>query len=74
MTILASYLEGKDITKREWQIINCWAEGMSYKESGVYLRIEANTVKSHARRIFKKLGAVNQAQAVAIAFRNGLIE
>ena len=35
--------------------------------------LSEDTVKTHARRLFRKLGARDRAQAVAVGFRRGLV-
>ena len=37
------------------------------------LFVSEDTVKTHARRMFRKLGARDRAHAVAEAFRSGLV-
>ena len=37
------------------------------------LFLSEDTVKTHARRLFKKLGASDRAHAVALGFRWGLV-
>lgn len=47
--------------------------GLRYRAIGLLLGISAETVKCHCDSIRFKLGARNQAHAVAIAWRRGLI-
>ena len=49
--------------------------GLGYKarEISVELGIATKTVENHKQRIFSKLGVQNQAHAVSIAVRAGLI-
>lgn len=44
---------------------------MSAEEIGRELFISENTVKTHLKRIYKRLGAVNAAHAVALAYTHG---
>jgi ATP/maltotriose-dependent transcriptional regulator MalT len=46
---------------------------MSQREIGSTLYVSLNTVKSHTRRIFAKLGAANREEAVARARERGLL-
>jgi DNA-binding CsgD family transcriptional regulator len=48
-------------------------EGQSNAEIGRGLFLSEDTVKTHARRLFRKLGAADRAHAVAIALRRGLV-
>lgn len=63
-----------DLTLREIQVLEAVADGKSNKEIGVAFVISEETVKSHLRKLFEKLGASDRAQAVAIALRQHLIE
>ena len=49
------------------------ADGRSNAEIGKELFVSEDTVKTHARRLFKKLGASDRAHAVALGFRWGLV-
>lgn len=61
------------LTGREVQCL-CWcAEGKSYWETGAILGISERTVSYHMERVRSKLGAANNAHAVAQAFRVRLL-
>ncbi len=47
--------------------------GCTTREVGARLGISAKTVENHKRQLFRRLGVQNQAHAVAIAMRRGLI-
>jgi DNA-binding NarL/FixJ family response regulator len=49
------------------------SRGRSNGEIGKELFLSEDTVKTHARRLFRKLGAADRAHAVAIGFRAGLV-
>jgi DNA-binding NarL/FixJ family response regulator len=55
------------LTERELQVLR------SNSEIGKELYLSEDTVKTHARRLFRKLGAADRAQAVAMGFRWGLV-
>jgi DNA-binding NarL/FixJ family response regulator len=61
------------LTERELQVLRGMSEGMSNAEIGRELFVSEDTVKTHARRLFRKLGARDRAHAVASAFRSGLV-
>jgi len=61
------------LTERELQVLRGMAEGRSNAEIGRDLFVSEDTVKTHARRLFRKLGARDRAHAVAAAFRAGLV-
>jgi DNA-binding NarL/FixJ family response regulator len=62
-----------DLTERELQVLRGMADGKSNAEIGRDLYVSEDTVKTHARRLFRKLGARDRAHAVASAFRAGLV-
>jgi DNA-binding NarL/FixJ family response regulator len=61
------------LTEREMQVLNGMSRGRSNAEIGRELYLSEDTVKTHARRLFRKLGAADRAQAVALGFRWGLV-
>ncbi len=62
-----------DLTKREVQVLVGMSNGRSNAQIGQELFLSEDTVKTHARRLFRKLGANDRAQAVAIGLRRGII-
>jgi LuxR family transcriptional regulator, maltose regulon positive regulatory protein len=61
------------LSSREGAILKLIAQGLSNKEIARNLAIAPETVKSHVKRIFTKLGAEKRAQAVARAQSLGLV-
>ena len=61
------------LTTREMQVLRGMSEGKSNAEIGRDLFVSEDTVKTHARRMFRKLGARDRAHAVAEAFRAGIV-
>jgi two-component system, NarL family, nitrate/nitrite response regulator NarL len=61
------------LTKREIEVLSGMSYGRSNAQIGQELFLSEDTVKTHARRLFRKLGAKDRAQAVAIGLRRGLI-
>ena len=47
--------------------------GHTSREISCQLRISHKTVENHKQRIFGKLGVQNQAHAVSVAIRKGMI-
>ncbi|WP_141100861.1 helix-turn-helix transcriptional regulator [Roseateles aquatilis] len=58
---------GMLVTPREQQIVEGLRAGLSNEGIAIQLGISMFTVKNHVRKILRKLGANNRAQAVAIA-------
>lgn len=63
-----------NLTLREIEIVEMLADGNGNREIAKQLSISEETIKTHLRRIYDKLGASDRAQAVAIALRQHLIE
>lgn len=61
------------LTERETQVLLGMSQGKSNNEIGRELFLSEDTVKTHARRLFRKLGVSDRAQAVACGFRRGLV-
>jgi len=61
------------ITKRELEILELIASGMSNREIADRLFVSENTVKTHSSRLFDKLSAKRRTQAVQIGKEQGLI-
>jgi DNA-binding NarL/FixJ family response regulator len=62
-----------DLTKRELEVLRLLAEGLSQKEIARSLVISSKTVAAHIQHILGKLGVHSRAQAVAHAYRRGLL-
>ncbi|MBB5573738.1 MULTISPECIES: helix-turn-helix transcriptional regulator [Rhizobium] len=61
------------LTRRETEVLNLLAEGMTSMEISRMLKISNHTVDWYMNSIQDKLNAKNRQHIVAIAFRNGLI-
>lgn len=66
-------LEDLGITKREHEILELIAGGLSNREIAAKLFVSENTVKTHSSRLFDKLNAKRRTQAVQIGKELGLI-
>jgi len=62
------------LTRRELEVLVGMSNGRSNAQIGQDLYLSEDTVKTHARRLFRKLVAADRAQAVAIGMRRGLIQ
>ena len=61
------------LTERELQVLRGMAAGRSNARIARSLYLSEDTVKTHARRLFRKLEVTDRAQAVALGFRGGLV-
>jgi ATP/maltotriose-dependent transcriptional regulator MalT len=66
-------LKDLGITRRELEILELIAQGMSNREIADKLFVSENTVKTHSSRLFDKLSARRRTQAVQIGKEMGLI-
>jgi DNA-binding NarL/FixJ family response regulator len=62
-----------DLTKRELEVLRLLSDGLSQKEIASSLVISSKTVSAHIQHILGKLGVHSRAQAVAQAYRRGLL-
>ncbi|MGZ4224392.1 MAG: LuxR C-terminal-related transcriptional regulator [Solirubrobacteraceae bacterium] len=58
----------------ELVVLRCLATGLSRREIGAQLYISLNTVKTHTRELYRKLGATSRADAVMRAEALGLLD
>jgi DNA-binding NarL/FixJ family response regulator len=61
------------LTERELQVLRGMSQGKSNGAIGRELYLSEDTIKTHARRLFRKLEVNDRAQAVALGFRRGLV-
>ena len=61
------------ITRREMEILELVAAGLSNREIAEKLFVSENTVKTHCSRAFDKLGARRRTEAVQLGKRAGLL-
>jgi LuxR family maltose regulon positive regulatory protein len=65
---------GEELSPAELGVLRYLATDLSQREIGARLYISVNTVKSHTREVFRKLGATSRAEAVARADAAGLLD
>lgn len=61
------------LSVRQQEVLQLLSEGIQAREIGVRLDLAEATVRNHIRAILRKLGCHSQLEAVATAFRLGLI-
>ena len=60
------------LTHRESEVLEQMVRGLSHRAVARALLMGEETVKTHARAIYRKLGVADRAQAIAAALREGL--
>jgi len=63
----------ESLTRREVEVLQMLAGGLSNKEIAARLNISDHTVKFHVASILGKLGAASRTEAVSIGIRRGLV-
>ncbi|XNL82540.1 response regulator transcription factor [Actinomadura madurae] len=62
-----------DLTGREKEVLLLLGRGASNVEIARELSISITTVRTHVHNVLKKLGVGTRGQAVAVAYKSGLI-
>jgi DNA-binding NarL/FixJ family response regulator len=65
---------GLGLTQKELDILNFLRCGTTRHEIAGRLNISNNTVKTHISNIYNKLNATNNAHAIDIAYRLGILK
>jgi LuxR family maltose regulon positive regulatory protein len=61
------------LTEREEAVLRMLRGALSLREIGQELFLSANTIKTHTRAIYRKLGATTRAEAVERGYEAGLL-
>ncbi|MCR4419715.1 MAG: response regulator transcription factor [Clostridia bacterium] len=59
----------EELTVREQEILRLLARGLTNKEIAAATHLATDTVKTHLRNIYRKLGVRNRSQAVSVALK-----
>jgi LuxR family maltose regulon positive regulatory protein len=68
-----SHGRAEPLTERELSVLRYLQSRLTHHEIAAELGISANTLKTHTRALYRKLGATSRAAAVAAALRAGLL-
>lgn len=71
---LADRLVRPNLTPRELEILRLVAKGRSNKEIATAMFISEETVKSHMKALFQKLGVHDRVEAVSVSVKRGIIQ
>ena len=61
------------MSAREVDVLRRLARGMVYKQIASELGLSTSTVRTHLHNVYRKLGAMDRAQAVLMATERGWI-
>jgi DNA-binding NarL/FixJ family response regulator len=64
----------RPVTEGEKRVLEQLARPLSYEQIGVALGVSLNTVRSHVRVLYDKLGVNSRTEAVLLAMRLGLVK
>jgi two-component system NarL family response regulator len=70
---LADRVASPSLTSREVSVLELVARGMSNKEIGATLFLTEDTIKTHLRHAFAKLGVSDRTEAAMLAVQKGII-
>lgn len=73
-SVIAQFITADMLSAREIEVLGLVAKGGSNRAIGATLRISEETVKTHLKSIFAKIGATDRTQAVIIAMRRGMLD
>lgn len=62
------------LTERERDVLQCFAEGMTYAEAADALCLSSNTVAAHVKSIYAKLNVNSRGKALREADQLGLLD
>jgi DNA-binding NarL/FixJ family response regulator len=71
--ILSENIGQEDLTPAEANILRMIVGGMSNKEMAFTLDVSENTVKTHVKNIFDKIGVSDRTSAATTAIKRGLV-
>jgi LuxR family transcriptional regulator, maltose regulon positive regulatory protein len=63
----------RSLTEREFEVLQLLAKGLPKREVASTLFLSYNTIHSHTRSIYRKLGATSRAEAIDHAHQQGLL-
>lgn len=76
MTSYALRRRERDVppTAQQLRVLRWLSHGLTVQGTAYQLNMNVNTVKTHLRRLYARLGAINAAHAVRIALARGLLD
>jgi DNA-binding NarL/FixJ family response regulator len=71
--ILSENIGSEELTPTETRILQQITAGKSNKEIAYNMNISENTVKTHVKNVFEKLGVSDRTSAATLAIKRGLV-
>ena len=71
--ILGENFGQEELTPSERKILQAIVAGKANKEIAYDLNVSENTVKTHVKNVFEKLGVSDRTSAATLAIRRGLV-
>ena len=71
--ILSEHIGSEELTPTETRILRQIVGGKANKEIAYDLKISENTVKTHVKNVFEKLGVSDRTSAATLAIKRGLV-
>lgn len=62
------------LTRREAEVLDLLARGLSNKEIAGVIRLSERTIERHITGLYRKIGVYRRSEATAFALRNGLVD
>jgi len=62
--------EKTHLTTREQMVLDCFAKGLTYKQTASRLNISVDTIRTYVRRVYEKLHVQSRTEAVAKYMRH----
>ena len=64
----------KVLSPRQTEVVHLASKGLTTRQTGQQLFLSSETVETYRKEVYKKIGASNITEAVAMALRNGWID
>lgn len=71
--VLSEHFGQEELTKTERKILQMVVGGKANKEIAFDLNVSENTVKTHVKNVFEKLGVSDRTSAATLAIKRGLV-
>lgn len=71
--VLSEHFGDEELTRSERRILQMVVAGKANKEIAFDLKVSENTVKTHVKNVFEKLGVSDRTSAATAAIRRGIV-